>query len=278
MRHDVPKVVPIEKITTENSIARTFVLPLSIGARPGQFVNLWIPRVDEKPFSVALDDGKKLHLAIAEVGSFTKKLFALEVGDKVGVRGPYGKTFEAKPGSRLALIGGGYGAAPLYFFAREMVKKRCRVDVILGARRKDLLLYVNRFKKLPNTTVHVATDDGSMGHHGYNTQILEQLIAKARKGQKAFDLICTVGPELMMKRVSDIALAAKIPAQISVERYMKCGFGVCGNCCVDGEPGDDSPAGWRMCTEGTIVDSAFVRKMTDFGKYHRGPEGQKVEF
>lgn len=256
-------------------MVRTFVLPLSIGAQPGQFVNLWIPRVNEKPFSVALDDGKNLHLAIASVGPFTQKLFTLKVGDKVGVRGPYGTTFVAKPRSRVALVGGGYGAAPLYFFAREIVKQGCSVDFIVGARRKDLLLYTDRIKKLPHTRLHIATDDGSVGHKGYNTQILERLISAKKR---AFDLICTVGPEVMMKRVSDLAFAAKIPAQISVERYMKCGFGLCGNCCTDGDAGTCTPAGWRMCTEGTVVDNVFVRKMTDFGKYHRGPEGQKMPF
>lgn len=256
-------------------MVRTFVLPLSIGAQPGQFVNLWIPRVNEKPFSVALDDGKNLHLAIAEVGPFTQKLFTLKVGDKVGVRGPYGTTFAAKPRSRVVLVGGGYGAAPLYFFAREVVKKGCSVDFIVGARRKDLLLYTDRIKKLSHTRLHIATDDGSVGHKGYNTQILERLIGAKKR---AFDLICTVGPEVMMKRVSDLAFAAKIPAQISVERYMKCGFGICGNCCTDGDAGACTPAGWRMCTEGTVVDNVFVRKMTDFGKYHRGSEGQKMPF
>src|SRR3989338_5490686 len=95
-KSDLPRSVKILDIRVENPFVKTFTLDISVGARPGQFVMLWIPRVDEKPFSVAFDDGQKLELSIAKVGGFTERLFGMQVGDLVGVRGPYGKSFEYK--------------------------------------------------------------------------------------------------------------------------------------------------------------------------------------
>jgi dihydroorotate dehydrogenase electron transfer subunit len=105
---------------------------------------------------------------------------------------------------------------------------------------------------------------------GYNTLILEKLLAE-KKSSKKINCVCTCGPELMMKRISDMCFAAKVNAQISIERYMKCGFGVCGQCCVD-------PDGLRMCKEGPVVDNARARKILEFGKYHRDAVGRAHTF
>lgn len=256
-------VLPISEIIQENPTVRTFIFKHSFGAQPGQFVDLWIPGTDEKPFSVAYDDGKELWLTIASIGKTTNRLFEFKKGDKVGIRGPFGTCFTSKPGQTLALVGGGYGAAPLYFVTKEALKQNCQVEFIIGARNKDLLLYEEKIKALPGVNLHIATDDGSYGHKGYNTQLLEEVIKS-----KKIDLIMTCGPEMMMKRVAQIAEENKIEAQISVERYMKCGFGICGNCTVD-------DLGIRTCSEGPIMPLSEVQKITEFGKYHRDSEGKK---
>lgn len=258
-----PTVVPIKEIRQENAQVKTFIFDLSVGAKPGQFVNVWIPRVNEKPFSVALDDGRELHLAIAAVGPFSNAMHELKVGDKVGIRGPFGTTFKYNPGQHLALHGGGYGAAPLSFLAREAITEGCTVEFIVGARNKDLLLYIDRWQDNPKVKVHVSTDDGSFGHKGFNTELLEQVLAAG-----GIDCVYTVGPEKMMARAADLAEKYKVNAQISVERYMKCGFGVCGNCVVDG-------LGIPTCVYGPVMDLAEVRKILDFSKYHRDDLGKK---
>lgn len=270
----IPVMLPIRKIIRETEYVNTYVFHHRLNSKPGQFVNLWIPRVDEKPMSIAYDKGDEFWLTIFSVGAMTKKLSTMKVGDLVGIRGPFGTFFQYDRDDHLILLGGGYGAAPLYYLAYEAVKKGCTVDFILGARSKKHLLFIDKIKKLGSRVrVHIATDDGSAGYKGFNTQVLEKILEdmkNAKKGVKNQKIIA-VGPELMMKKASDIAFAAKIPCQVSIERYMKCGFGVCGNCCVD-------DSGERMCIEGPVVDYLKARKMKDFGVYHRDRVGRKHYF
>lgn len=253
---------------------KTFVFKHRLNSQPGQFVNIWVPRVDEKPMSIAFDKGDEFWLTIFAVGTMTQKLHEYKVGDFVGIRGPFGTHFEYKPKDHLILLGGGYGAAPLYYLAQQAVKKGCTIDFILGARGKEHLLFVKHIKKLGSKVkLHVATDDGSVGQKGYNTAIFEKVIAELRKDKsKLRRTVCmAVGPELMMKRASDLCFAAKVACQVSMERYMKCGFGVCGNCCVD-------ESGERMCMEGPAMDHLKARKTKDFGVYHRDKVGRKHVF
>jgi dihydroorotate dehydrogenase electron transfer subunit len=274
---DIPKVIKIKKVIVETPFVKTFIFEHKLGAKPGQFVNLWLPRIDEKPMSVAYCDNKEFWVTMFAVGPFSKKMHTLKAGDLVGVRGPYGHGFTFKKGQRLVMMAGGYGAAPLYNLTVQAVKAGCKIDFVIGVRSKEHLLYVSRLKKLKNVKIHIASGDGSVGIKGYNTLILEKLLAghKAAKGAsgKAAKIGCvyTCGPEMMMKTVSDLCWAAKVPAQISIERYMKCGFGVCGQCCVD-------ESGERMCTEGPVVDNAKARKIPEFGKYHRDSVGRVIKF
>lgn len=289
---DIPKAVRIKKIIRETPHVKTFVFDHKLGAQPGQFANLWLPRVDEKPMSVAYDNGKEFWVTMFAVGNFSSKMHQLKAGDMVGVRGPYGKSFTFQQGQRLVMMAGGYGAAPLYYLTIQAVKQGCHVDFVVGARSKQHLLYISRVRKLKNVTVHVCTDDGSVGFKGYNTLILEKLIddvawakMKGQKGKKVqgqsakskavtlkpIDCVYGCGPELMLKRISDICFAHKVKAQLSIERYMKCGFGVCGQCCVD-------PKGQRMCMEGPVVDNETARKISEFGQYHRDSVGRLHHF
>lgn len=267
----LPQVVKIKKIVQENEQVKTFVLDLSLGAQPGQFVMVWIPRLDEKPFSVAMDNGLELHLAIADVGPFSHALHQLKEGDQVGVRGPFGTEFTCEPGQRLLFLGGGYGAAPLYYFAHKASAMGCTVEFVVGARRKDLLLYTERAEQLKNVNVHVATNDGSAGMEGFNTVLMEKVVADAEAEGRPVDCIYTCGPEVMMLKAMQLAVAKKMQAQISVERYMKCGFGVCGNCCVDG-------LGVPSCIDGPVMPLEKVLQLKDFGKYHRDNLGKKQYF
>lgn len=264
---DIPKTVPIKKIIRETPLVNTYVLPISLGAKPGQFVNVWIAGVDEKPMSVAFDDGKNLSVAVAAVGRFSKTLARKKVGDTVGIRGPYGTHFTWRSKWKMAMVAGGYGAAPLYFAAFHATQKGCHVDVFLGARTQSYLLYKEKFRKLKNVALHVSTDDGSEGFRGFNVQMFEKML----KDGKKWHTVMTCGPEMMMKKVSDLAWRYAIPAQIDIERYMKCGFGVCGNCCVD-------DLGIPTCLYGTIIDNETARKIREFGAYHRDDVGRKHYF
>ena len=294
-KNNVPKTYKIVSIKKETEQVQTFTFDVSLGARPGQFVMVWLPGGDEVPMSVSMDDGKNLSITFFQVGDMTTELAKCKVGDLVGLRGPLGTHYEWKKGQHLILVAGGYGAAPMYFVANEAVKDECTVDFIVGARSKDLLLYTDEIKKLENTNLHIATDDGSEGHKGYNTEILEKLInqrlssterqsasGEASKNtpldstpceephsRKASVFAC--GPEMMLKRISDICAEEEVTCFLSLERYMKCGYGLCGNCCMD-------PLGIRVCKDGPVISNDICRQLTEFGAYHRDELGRKKKF
>ncbi len=261
-----PVALEIKKIIKENDNTNTYVFEHDLGSRPGQFVMLWIPGVDEKPFSIAYDDGKQFWLTICKVGPATEELFKLKVGDKVGIRGPFGTSYYFEKGDHIALVAGGYGAAPMYFAAAEAVKAGCKVEFIVGARTKDLLLFTQKILGLNDVNLHIATDDGSMGKKGFTTHVLEDVLK-----QNKIDRVFTCGPEIMEKFVGQIAEKYEADCQISVEKYMKCGFGVCGQCVID-------DSGECMCKKGVVVNWYYLKDMPEFGNYHRDSVGKKHHF
>lgn len=264
---DFPHAVRIKKIIKETPLVRSYIFDYPSRAKPGQFVNLWLPGMDEKPMSIAFDDGKSYTLSIAAIGDMTKALVKKRVGDFIGIRGPYGTHFSWKPGIRIAMLAGGYGAGPLYFSAFQAVRQRCQVDFFLGARSKRHLLFSGRIRKLARTRFLPSTDDGSAGFRGTN---VDNWLGRMKTGSR-YDLVLTCGPELMMKAVSDAAWKRGIAAQISLERYMKCGFGICGNCCAD-------DLGITTCQNGTVMPNTLVRRIKEFGVYHRDSVGRKHPF
>jgi len=108
----LPTTYPIATIKEETPHVKTFTFPVSFDAKPGQFLMLWLPGVDEVPMSVALDDGKVTRMTFFDIGDCTRALFGLKEGDLVGLRGPFGTFYEWKPKQHLILVAGGYGAAP----------------------------------------------------------------------------------------------------------------------------------------------------------------------
>ncbi len=257
-------MVKINRVIQETPYVKTFFFDISMDSLPGQFINVWLPGIDEKPFSVASDDGKELAVTFFAVGPLSKALFELQEGDKVGIRGPYGTHYTWEKGETLALVAGGYGAAPMYFVAQQAVKDGCKIFFLNGARSEEHLLYLDRFDGLEGVTMDIATDDGSVGHKGYNTEVLEKIVAENK-----VDRIFACGPEGMEYRVVEIGNENKVPSWVSVERYMKCGFGVCGHCCMD-------DLGVRVCKEGPVMSSELLAKLPEFGSYHRDKVGRKV--
>jgi len=265
-RIDVPVMTEILEVIQETENVKTFMLDISLNAKPGQFVNIWLPGIDEKPFSVAEDNGKTLKITFFAIGEFTKKLFQYKKGDKIGVRGAYGTMYSWKPETTLALVAGGYGAAPMYFLAQKALETNCVIHFIVGAKSKQHLLYLNQISALPKSFLHIATDDGSMGHKGYNTELLEKILQKHHIHQ-----VFACGPEMMLYSVHQICQKHKIEGQLSMERYMKCGFGVCGQCVMDN-------TGDRVCMEGAVMTTKQLSLIEEFGKYHRDKEGIKIKF
>ncbi|MBW2983987.1 dihydroorotate dehydrogenase electron transfer subunit, partial [Candidatus Woesearchaeota archaeon] len=106
------------------------------------------------------------------------------------------------------------------------------------------------------------TDDGCVGFKGFTSDLLEQFLKK-----KKYKIVYTCGPEIMIKKVFDICEKHKINCEASLERFMKCGFGVCGNCAIDDQ---------MVCKDGPVFDSVKLRKLTELGKFARLMSGKKV--
>lgn len=255
----------IDKVIENNPTFRTYVFKHGTNAKPGQFYMVWLPGVDEIPISVGWQTDDEFRLGIAKVGGCTEAIFKqIKAGGRLGLRGPFGKPFDLKGYKKIMLVGGGTGTPPMLNLAQRAKEKNIKTTVVLGARTKGLLLYEKEFKSL-GCDLHVATDDGSKGCKGYCTNIVEEKI-KSHK----IDCIYTCGPELMMYRIAEMAKINKVDCQVSLERFMKCGFGICGQCCIDG-------TGLRVCKDGPVFDGKIALQHQEFGKYKRTSSGIRVD-
>jgi len=256
-----PKITDILEVNLENPIVKTIIFEYDKKTIPGQFFMIWIPGIDEIPMSISYIDKKNKGISFKKVGDATEALFKLKKGDKIGVRGPYGNGFSIY-GKKALFIGGGSGIATITPVVNEYVKRKIDTTVILGVKNKNELFFENRIKKF-GAKVQVTTEDGSKGQSGLATDLTEELIS-----QNNYDSILTCGPETMMKKIFD--MCKNVSFQASLERYMKCGFGICGQCCV-GE-------GLRVCIEGPVFNGKTLVDIKDFGVFKRNAAGTKIKF
>jgi dihydroorotate dehydrogenase electron transfer subunit len=226
------------------------------GPRPraGQFYMLataarWGGGEAERPFlprafSVlrAPRDTHELHFLIDDVGPGTKRLYECEPGEALLLVGPLGRGFEHPPGDREALlVGGGVGIAPLAIWQDELGESGA---ALLGFRDRvhapgaDLL-----------DTSRIATDDGSVGHHGFVTELLRREL-DARASELA---VYACGPPPMLEAVRRLCTQYEVPAQLALESGMACGFGACFGCVVPTRGGYV-----RLCVEGPVVDAGAL--------------------
>ena len=248
---DVPEMVRITKVGEENRYYKTYFLSKKLDAQPGQFIMVWIPGVDEKQFSLSYI-GDEITITVEAKGVFTKRLFEMKEGDMVGVRGPYGRGFPIVHG-KTCVVAGGCGVAPLL----PLIDKLEDPVVILGARSRDRMMFLNRIKN-----PIITTDDGSLGRKGFATDVLGEVLEKGN-----VSAVYTCGPEIMMKKAFDICEEFNVHCLASLERFMKCGFGVCGQCEING---------FRVCRDGPVFSSEQLRKMKDLGHSARLKSGKKV--
>ncbi|MCK5541623.1 MAG: dihydroorotate dehydrogenase electron transfer subunit [Desulfobacterales bacterium] len=244
----------------ENPEFATLFFNSSLIFKPGQFIMLWIPEVDEKPYTLSSVSDKKFGITIEAKGIFSKKAISLKKDDLVGIRGPFGNGFTLpKPGDSIAIVAGGCGLAPLAPLLDRINHDRVSITCIHGARSKDYLLFKDRFK----FERYFCTDDGSLGHKGFVTDLLKEKIADGN----TFNKVYTCGPEIMMHKVFEICEKHNIHCQVSLERYMRCGFGLCGACVCGKEV---------VCKDGPVFGSEKLRDMEDFNKTALLKSGKEV--
>ena len=225
---------------------------IASSAQPGQFV---IVRADDKgertPLTIADYDTNEgtVTLVTQALGVSTRKIVAKGAGEYLAdVAGPLGRPsdFVEEPieevrKRKYIFVGGGVGAAPVYPQVKWLAERGVEVDVIVGAKSKELLIYADEMRKVA-TNLYIATDDGSEGFHGLVTALLEKLVAE--EGKK-YDVCVAIGPMIMMKFVTLTAKKLSLPCIVSLNALMVDGTGMCGACrvtiagktkftCVDG--------------------------------------------
>lgn len=207
-------------------------------ALPGQFVIVRADVVGERiPLTIADFDAAagSVTIVIQTLGVSTRKICALEVGDALAdFAGPLGRpsVFVAEPikelrKKRFIFIGGGVGTAPVYPQVKWLHEHGVAVDVIIGAKSRDMLIYTDEMRAVC-TNLHIATDDGSEGFKGLVTALLEQLIGEGNR----YDECVAIGPMIMMKFVALTTKKYALKTTVSLNALMVDGTGMCGACRV----------------------------------------------
>lgn len=223
-------------------------------AKPGQFINVkaGINTLDpllRRPFSIhqTFSDGT-LQVLFKVLGKGTEALAKTVAGETLNLVGPLGNSFRI--GEAMCLIGGGLGIAPLLFLARIIQEstKPIALSVILGARTKDELLPLTTGFSAMGINPHLATDDGSLGHHGLVTDLMP-LVAQDDKPWQ----VSTCGPFPMMKQISTISKGYGWPCQVSLETMMACGIKACLGCTVPASSTNSKGGKYlHVCQDGPI--------------------------
>jgi NAD(P)H-flavin reductase len=204
--------------------------------QPGQFTMVYAFGVGEVPISVSGGTGERIEHTVRAVGAVTRAVCAAQPGTELGLRGPFGHGWVLPDGGDLVIVGGGIGLAPLRPVILTALADRDRfgaVDVYIGARTPADLLFTGEYAgwQARGVRVHVTVDRADTGWSGHVGVVTTLFDRAGHTGATAF--VC--GPEVMM-RFAARDLTGRVPAhriQVSMERNMRCGYGVCGHCQLD---------------------------------------------
>ncbi len=240
---------------------------------PGQFFMLRLACCDNpllgRPFALydtVLDTAGNpvgVDVVYLVVGKMTRLLTECRLGTELDVWGPLGNGFSVPPTEHLVMVAGGIGQTPFLALGRELLGGRDygrqattaqRVTLCYGVRTKDLLAGADDFRAC-GIDLRVSSDDGSVGHHGLVTELLEEVLAEDPDGDRR--VVCC-GPEPMMEAVAQVASARSVPCEVSLESPMACGIGICFSCVAKVRQAD---GGWdykRTCVEGPVFDAEKI--------------------
>lgn len=216
--------------------------------KPGQFVNILVNDSPgtylRRPFSIhdVNYSSNTFSVLVKTVGNGTVKLSMLKEQDSLSVIYPLGNGFTLpEQGDKILLVGGGVGIAPMMLMARESLKLGAEVHILLGARSELDHILLDEFNAVG--TLHLTTDDGTLGAKGFVTQ--HEVMSEKWK----FDRFYCCGPEPMMHAVAKRAKTLKTGCEVSLENMMACGFGVCLCCVTKTHDGNKC-----VCTEGPVFN------------------------
>lgn len=248
---------------------------LAAHALPGQFLMLRLTNFDDpligRPLAVydvvqsLAGDPESIDVIYLVKGKLTSRLVKFQPGQRLDVWGPLGNGFEPIETKHLIMVAGGIGQTPFVCLAKEYLglqkfgnpprkSAHCdKVTLCYGGRSADLLAGIEDFERL-GVDVRIATDDGSLGHHGLVTDVLSQTLADS---DEDCQVVCC-GPEPMMEAVAHVTNEANVPCRVSLETPMACGVGICFTCVAKVK--DDSGE-WdykRTCVDGPVFDAELI--------------------
>jgi dihydroorotate dehydrogenase electron transfer subunit len=282
MPTDIPNLPPFFQATvpvvanyllaSDTFLLRLHAPPLARAIRPGQFLMVRLvggcdPLLG-RPFALydtVLNEQEQpagVDIVYLVVGKLTRLLARLRPGDEVSVWGPLGNGFPDLTGvNHVGLVAGGIGQTPFLAHIRELLGRRGyggrpaistarQVSLFYGVRTADLAAGIDDFRDA-GASVHLASDDGSIGFRGFVTQLLEQ--------HGPVDHLVGCGPEPMLKALAALARRWNVPCHLSLETPMACGVGICFSCVVPVR----TPGGWdyrRVCVDGPVFDASCLNE------------------
>ena len=237
---------------------------------PGQFFMVRLPERSDpllgRPFALydiyqdAAGQPRGLDFGYVVVGKMTSLLESLRPGDDVELWGPLGNGFPPPPAGHLVIVAGGIGVTPFLAVIREALRRRVygqpprefghvpsRITLCYGVRSAEFLAGVDEFRR-EGVDVRIATDDGSIGHRGFVTELLQELLDETSPPAAVY----CCGPEPLMHAVARLTDATNVSCWLSLETPMACGFGACFSCVTKVKQDDGSWDYRRVCVEGPV--------------------------
>jgi len=226
------EIVAKQELAPSTHLIRVRAPLIARKRKAGQFVIVMADKQSERvPLTIVDSDPQEgtITLVFQAVGKSTMRLAQLQVGEAVSdIAGPLGKPTHIENFGLCIVLGGGYGVAPVVPIARALAEAGNRVVAINGARTKEAVILVDELEKFCER-VEICTDDGTLGHHGMVTAVLETLLGEY--GQ--VDFVLAIGPAPMMRAVANMTKPLAIPTMVSLNPIMVDGTGMCGGCRVD---------------------------------------------
>jgi len=257
------KIINTERLSSDIVRFTLHAPMIAATAEPGQFINMQVSQgydpLLRRPFSInQIHADGTVQVIFKILGKGTNALAKLQRGQSVNIVGPLGSHF--KTGKSMCLVGGGLGIAPLLFLAKSLLGKAkndpaLTLKIILAARnREELSCFTPGFEAL-GVTLHLATDDGSLGHHGQATALFPSVLDEAVDWQ-----VCTCGPYPMMRAVAAICREHRWPCQVSLETMMACGISACLGCAIAASDNDsDGRKYLHVCKDGPIFEEGDIK-------------------
>ena len=248
-----------ENVAEDHYLLRCECSDIAQHAQPGQFIHVLISNgaglLLRRPFTVYTIDGHEITMLYQIIGEGTQRLSEMPKGASLHVLGPLGNTFDIADNPEPAiLVGGGAGIASLMLLAIALRTRDIQTIGLVGAQHQGRLLSVDDLKAI-GVAVHIATDNGSVGHHGFVTDILTDML---RKNDLLNPTIYACGPHDMLAAVTKITTEFEVPTQVAMENRMGCAMGVCLGCVCPVRIDANQIEYQRVCTEGPVFNATDI--------------------